>query len=86
MKILLLSDTYSEHTEKWAIGLAEHGIKIGLFSFNTSSYPWFEKHKNKLRLHELKYKCLVYLKECEFKWYRWKRLQEARLFMHREFN
>ena len=46
----------------------------------------FEKHKNKLRLHELKYKCLVYLEECEFKWYRWKQLQEMRLFMWREFN
>lgn len=46
----------------------------------------FEKHKNKLRLHELKYKCLVYLEECEFKWYRWKQLLEVRLFMEREFN
>jgi hypothetical protein len=44
-----------------------------------------EKHKNKLRLHELKYNCLVYLEECEFKWYRWKQLQEARLFIQREF-
>ena len=46
----------------------------------------FEKHMNKLRLHELKYNCLVYLGECEFKWYRWKQLQEARLFMQREFD
>lgn len=45
----------------------------------------FEKHKNKLRWHELKYNCLVYLEECEFKWYRWKQLQEVRLFMEREF-
>jgi hypothetical protein len=45
----------------------------------------FEKHKNKLRMHELKFNCLVYLEECEFKWYRWKQLQEARLFMQREF-
>ena len=45
----------------------------------------FEKHKSKLRLHELKYKCLVYLEECEFKWYRWRPLQEVRLFMEREF-
>jgi hypothetical protein len=45
----------------------------------------FEKHKNKLRMHELKYKCLVYLEECEFTCYRWKQLQEVRLFMQREF-
>jgi hypothetical protein len=45
----------------------------------------FEKHKNKLRLHELNYLCTVYLEECEFKWYRWKPLQEVRLFMEREF-
>ena len=45
----------------------------------------FEKHKNKLRWHELKYFCMVYQEECEFKWYRWKQLQEVRLFMEREF-
>ena len=45
MKILLLSDTYSEHTEKWAIGLADQGFEIGLFSFNKASYEWYN-HKN----------------------------------------
>jgi glycosyltransferase involved in cell wall biosynthesis len=45
MKILLLSDTYSEHTEKWAIGLADKGFEIGLFSFNKASYEWYN-HKN----------------------------------------
>ena len=40
----------------------------------------FEKHKNKLRLHELKYLCTVYLEECEFKWYRWTELKEVSLF------
>lgn len=45
MRILLLSDTYSEHTEKWALGLAEKGLQIGLFSFNKASYEWYE-HKN----------------------------------------
>ena len=29
MKVLLLSDTQSEHTEKWALGLANAGIKVG---------------------------------------------------------
>jgi L-malate glycosyltransferase len=41
MKVLLLSDTYSEHTEKWALGLADAGIEIGLFSFNKASYEWY---------------------------------------------
>ena len=41
MRILLLSDTYSEHTEKWALGLANHGIEVGLFSFNRASYEWY---------------------------------------------
>jgi L-malate glycosyltransferase len=41
MKILLLSDLNSEHTEKWALGLASTGIQIGLFSFNKASYEWY---------------------------------------------
>lgn len=45
MKLLLLSDTYSEHTEKWALGLADNGFKIGIFSFNKASYAWYE-HPN----------------------------------------
>lgn len=45
MKVLLLSDTYSEHTEKWALGLADAGVEIGLFSFNRASYEWYN-HKN----------------------------------------
>ncbi|MBI3520543.1 MAG: glycosyltransferase [Bacteroidetes bacterium] len=46
MRILLLSDTYSEHTEKWALGLASNGIEVGLFSFNIASYPWHQNQKN----------------------------------------
>ncbi len=45
MKVLLLSDTYSEHTEKWALGLAGCGIQVGLFSFNKATYEWYN-HKN----------------------------------------
>ncbi len=45
MKVLLLSDTYSEHTEKWALGLADAGIVVGLFSFNKASYDWYN-HPN----------------------------------------
>ncbi|MBX3164401.1 MAG: glycosyltransferase [Bacteroidetes bacterium] len=45
MKILLLSDTNSEHTEKWALGLANSGIQVGIFSFNKASYEW-HNHPN----------------------------------------
>lgn len=45
MKILLLSDTHSEHTEKWALGLANKGFEIGLFSFNKGSYEWYNHPK-----------------------------------------
>lgn len=41
-----MSDSSSEHTEKWALGLAAHGIKIGLFSFNRARYPWYEGIEN----------------------------------------
>ena len=43
MKVLLLSDTYSEHTEKWAVGLSQNGVEVGVFSFNRASYPWYER-------------------------------------------
>ena len=45
MKVLLLSDTSSEHTEKWALGLANKGVKVGLFSFNKAGYDWY-RHEN----------------------------------------
>lgn len=41
MRVLLLSDVASEHTEKWALGLASQGVRVGLFSFNKSRYPWY---------------------------------------------
>lgn len=49
LRILLLADTYSEHTEKWALGLAAHGLEVGIFSFNKASYPWY-KGKAGIRL------------------------------------
>ncbi len=45
MRVLLLSDTHSEHTEKWALGLAERNIQVGLFSFNKANYEWHQ-HPN----------------------------------------
>ena len=56
MKILLLADTYSEHTEKWALGLAEQGIEIGLFSFNKASYSWYSNKKKIQVLFEPEYR------------------------------
>ncbi len=44
MRILLLSDISSEHTEKWALGLASNGVDVGLFSFNKASYPWHQNN------------------------------------------
>ena len=46
MRILLLSDISSEHTEKWAIGLAEKGIEVGIFSLKKPVYDWFSKYNN----------------------------------------
>lgn len=46
LKILLLADAYSEHTERWALGLALEGIHIGIFSFNKASYPWYNGIEN----------------------------------------
>lgn len=52
LRILLLADTYSEHTEKWALGLAAHGLEIGLFSFNRASYAWYAGKERITVLHE----------------------------------
>jgi glycosyltransferase involved in cell wall biosynthesis len=52
LKILLLSDTNSEHTEKWAISLAKRGISIGLFSFNKAPYQWYQNIENIEMLYE----------------------------------
>jgi glycosyltransferase involved in cell wall biosynthesis len=46
MKVLLLADIGSSHTEKWALGLASKGVVIGLFSFNYPKNKWFEGIKN----------------------------------------
>lgn len=52
MRVLLLSNTNSEHTEKWALGLASKEIEVGLFSFNKASYPWHQNKKNVKLLFE----------------------------------
>ena len=44
MKVLLLADAGSGHTEKWAIGLASRGVEVGIFSFNRAKTDWFKTH------------------------------------------
>ena len=66
MKVLLLSDTYSEHTEKWALGLASKGIEVGLFSFNKASYKWYENKKKYFKLCK-NYKFFMTFVLCESK-------------------
>lgn len=52
MRVLLLADTNSEHTEKWALGLAKQGVEVGLFSFDKASYNWFDRIQNITLLYE----------------------------------
>lgn len=40
MKILLLANSASAHTQKWALGLASQGIDVGIFSLNPSEMNW----------------------------------------------
>ena len=56
MRLLLLADIQSEHTEKWALGLAANGIEVGLFSFNKATYPWYENIINITLLYEAEIK------------------------------
>jgi glycosyltransferase involved in cell wall biosynthesis len=41
MKILLLTDINSPHSRKWATGLAERGIRIGIFSISSPVEDWY---------------------------------------------
>ncbi|HEY1039668.1 MAG TPA: glycosyltransferase [Bacteroidia bacterium] len=52
MKILLLSNSASAHTQKWAKGLAAAGLQVGIFSLNRSDSVWYKDHKNIIILHE----------------------------------
>lgn len=52
MKVLIISDIASEHTEKWAVGLASYGIEVGLFSLNKASYEWYRDKPNITLLHQ----------------------------------
>jgi glycosyltransferase involved in cell wall biosynthesis len=43
-RILLLADINSEHTQKWAMGLAHSGYTIGIFSFSIPTSDWYTEH------------------------------------------
>lgn len=42
IRILLLADINSEHTQKWAVGLANSGYTIGIFSFTAPRSEWYQ--------------------------------------------
>ncbi len=42
MRVMLLADILSNHTEKWAKGLCSRGIKVGIFSFNKAKENWYD--------------------------------------------
>jgi glycosyltransferase involved in cell wall biosynthesis len=41
MKILLLTDINSPHSMKWAKGLADRGIRVGIFSISSPADDWY---------------------------------------------
>ena len=41
MKILLLTDINSSHSRKWAKGLADRGIRVGIFSISSPTEDWY---------------------------------------------
>jgi glycosyltransferase involved in cell wall biosynthesis len=42
MKVLLLADLNSAHTEKWACALAGKGYQVGIFTLNKPGVAWWE--------------------------------------------
>lgn len=46
MRILLLADINSSHTQKWAIGLANNNVAVGIFSFNKADSNFLAENKN----------------------------------------
>ncbi|MBC8316177.1 MAG: glycosyltransferase [Bacteroidales bacterium] len=44
MRVLLLSDVNSTHTQKWAVSLKNAGVVSGLFSITEPKVPWCQDH------------------------------------------
>jgi glycosyltransferase involved in cell wall biosynthesis len=45
VRLLLLADIDSAHTQKWAIALAGRGIEVGIFSLRRSETRWFSNYE-----------------------------------------
>ncbi len=45
IRVLLLADINSEHTQKWAVGLAGSGYEIGIFSFTAPKSDWYHLYR-----------------------------------------
>lgn len=50
----MLADVASGHTEKWAMGLAQRGIEVGIFSLNKTEFKWMANEPKVKVLFELK--------------------------------
>ncbi len=48
MKLLLLSDINSPHTQKWAIELAKKGLQVAVFSISQPVADWYSEHNIQL--------------------------------------
>ncbi|MCW3084107.1 MAG: hypothetical protein JWP12_1473 [Bacteroidetes bacterium] len=44
MKILILSDINSAHTQKWTVALAQKGLEIAIFSLTAPESDWYLEH------------------------------------------
>ena len=48
MKLLMLSDINSPHTQKWAMALANKGVQVAIFSITQPALNWYSQHDIKL--------------------------------------
>ncbi len=46
MRVILLSDVNSAHTQKWAVQLSRHQIEVGIFSFSYPKNDWYKNYSN----------------------------------------
>jgi len=44
MRVLLLSEINSTHTQKWAIALSLKGFQVAVFSFSNPENDWYSKY------------------------------------------
>ena len=46
LRVLILADINSPHTQKWVMGLSENNIEIAIFSFNAADTNWYKQLAN----------------------------------------